>query len=492
MMTQKRPLKLYNTLQIRDLEQLAIEGGSTGFQLMTRAGEAAFNTLRKRWPDAQTFVVFCGAGNNAGDGYVIAQLLLNAGLQVCVYAVGDCAGLKAEALQAYQAFINAQGTVHAYVANEAVVADVVVDALLGTGLSRSIQGLYADAIATINRSAKPVLAVDVPSGINADTGAVMGCAVHADCTVTFIGLKQGLCTGDAPDYCGELVVSDLKLAPALYAQMPHSLNQVAYKPLPKRSRCAHKGSNGHVLIIGGACGFSGAVMLAAQAALRIGSGLVSLATRPEHAAFINMTLPELMSHSVQQVEQLVLLLANASVVVIGPGLGQTAWSDALLNAVLDTTKPLIIDADALNLLAKKPLEPSAHPNWVLTPHPGEAARLLACSTTRVQQDRFAAVKMLQARYGGTVVLKGAGTLIANASSMSISSTGNPGMASGGMGDVLTGVIAGLCAQGMGMLDAVQQGVYLHGLAADKAAADAGERGLLASDLMPYLRQGVNA
>ena len=492
MMTQRRPLKLYNTRQIRDLEQLAIEGGSTGFQLMTRAGEAAFNSLRKRWPDAQTFVVFCGTGNNAGDGYVIAQFLLNAGLQVCVYAVGDCAGLKAEALQAYQAFINAQGKVHAYVANEVVLADVVVDALLGTGLSRSVQGLYADAIATINRSAKPVLAVDVPSGINADTGAVMGCAVHADCTVTFIGLKQGLCTGDAPDYCGELVVSDLTLAPALYAQMPHSLNQVAYKTLPKRSRCAHKGSNGHVLIIGGACGFSGAVMLAAQAALRIGSGLVSLATRPEHAAFINMTLPELMSHSVQQVEQLVLLLANASVGVIGPGLGQTAWSEALLNAVLDTTKPLIIDADALNLLAKKPLEPSAHPNWVLTPHPGEAARLLACSTTRVQQDRFAAVKALQVRYGGTVVLKGAGTLIANASSMSISTTGNPGMASGGMGDVLTGVIAGLCAQGMGMLDAVQQGVYLHGLAADKAAADAGERGLLASDLMPYLRQGVNA
>jgi NAD(P)H-hydrate epimerase len=195
-----------------------------------------------------------------------------------------------------------------------------------------------------------------------------------------------------------------------------------------------------------------------------------------------------MCHGVETTEQLMPLLAKASVIAIGTGLGQSDWAIELLTAVLTTQKPLILDADALNLLARKPV---ANPNWILTPHPAEAARLLNCSTADIQQDRFAAVSALQAKYQGTVVLKGAGSLIASSDTLAVSHTGNAGMASGGMGDVLTGVIAGLIAQGLTLKEAAQQGVYWHGKAADCAAQADGERGLLASDLMHYLRSGVN-
>jgi len=222
--------------------------------------------------------------------------------------------------------------------------------------------------------------------------------------------------------------------------------------------------------------------------LRVGSGLVSIATRAEHAGLMNLNRPELMCHGVETAVQLSALLEKVDVVVVGPGLGQSAWAKALFNAAIVSGKPLVIDADGLNLLANSP---TTNPDWILTPHPGEAARLLNRSTADVQQDRFAAVLSLQGRYGGVAILKGAGTLIASEQALAVSNTGNPGMASGGMGDVLAGVIAGLLAQGLSLQDAARQGVYNHGLAADLATEKDGERGLLASDLMPYLRQLVN-
>ncbi len=254
-----------------------------------------------------------------------------------------------------------------------------------------------------------------------------------------------------------------------------------------RDRCAHKGNYGHVLIVGGDCGYSGAARLAGEAALRVGAGLVSVATRTEHAGLMNLNRPELMCHGVETAGQLVALLEKASVIVIGPGLGQSDWAKELFVATIKAQKPLIIDADGLNLLARSPV---TNFDWILTPHPGEAARLLNCSTAEIQQDRFAAVSAIQAKYGGIAVLKGAGTLIASEDEIAVSTTGNPGMASGGMGDVLAGVIAGLLAQGLSPKNAAQQGVYLHGLAADLAAAKDGERGLLASDLMPCLRSSL--
>lgn len=486
---QNLPIKLYRAAQVRELDRIAIQEHSIpGFELMSRAGQEVFLLLKKQWPDAQSVAVFCGSGNNAGDGYIIAGLALKAGLEVCVCAVSEPEKLKGDALAAYRKYSDAHGTVMPFQAEQFVNADVLVDALLGTGLDRSVTGLYAEAIQTINAHSSPVIAVDIPSGLNADTGNVMGCAVKADYTVTFIGLKQGLFTGQAAEYCGEICLAQLGVPDDVFSGLKAAATRVVKTPLPRRDRCAHKGSCGHVLIVGGEQGYSGAARMAGEAALRVGAGLVSIATRPEHSGLMNLGRPELMCHGVETAEQLAVLLAKSDAVVVGPGLGQSAWAKALFNAALASGKPMVIDADGLNLLANSP---STNPAWILTPHPGEAARLLNCATADIQQDRFAAVLSIQANYGGVAILKGAGTLIASEQELAVSNTGNPGMASGGMGDVLAGVIAGLLAQGLSLQDAAQQGVYNHGLAADLAVAKDGERGLLAGDLMPYLRQLVN-
>jgi NAD(P)H-hydrate epimerase len=486
---QNLPIKLYRAAQVRELDRIAIqERGIPGFELMSRAGHEVFLLLKKQWPDARSVAVFCGSGNNAGDGYIIAKLALDAGLQVCVYAVSDPEKLQGDALAAYQQYSDAKGTVMPFRAGQAVNADVLVDALLGTGLDRPVGGIYAEAIQAINAHPSPVIAVDIPSGLNADTGNVMGCVIKAECTVTFIGLKQGLFTGQAAEHCGKICYAQLGVPDDVFSRIKAAATRVVKTPLPRRDRCTHKGSCGHVLIVGGEQGYSGAARMAGEAALRVGAGLVSIATRPEHSGLMNLGRPELMCHGVETAEQLAVLLAKSDAVVVGPGLGQSAWAKVLFNAAITSGKLLVIDADGLNLLADSP---STNPGWVLTPHPGEAARLLNCATADIQQDRFAAVLSIQADYGGVAILKGAGTLIASEQELAVSNTGNPGMASGGMGDVLAGVIAGLLAQGLSLQDAAQQGVYNHGLAADLAAAKDGERGLLAGDLMPYLRQLVN-
>ena len=488
MTMQKLPITLYRTAQVRELDRIAIqEAGISGFELMSRAGYEVFQWFRNKCPNSESVAVFCGAGNNAGDGYIIARLALEAGLKVSVYCLANPENSKGDALTAYQNYTQANGTVIPFQGDETIDADVIVDALLGTGLDRPVTGLYAQAIQLINKSAAYIVAVDSPSGLNADTGNVMGCAVKADCTVTFIALKQGLLTGQAADYCGEICYASLAVPETIFQAVSPSAVRVVKIPLPRRQRCSHKGNYGHVLIIGGDLGYSGAAILAGEAALRVGAGLVSIATRPEHAGLMNLNRPELMCHGVSSAKQLSGLLEKASVVVIGPGLGQSEWAAELFMATLAAQKSMIIDADGLNILAGLSI---THPDWILTPHPGEASRLLRCSTTDIQQDRFAAVLAIQASYGGVAVLKGDGTLIASENQCAVSTTGNPGMASGGMGDVLSGVIAGLLAQGLSLQDAAQQGVYRHGQAADRAAEKDGERGLLASDLMPYLRGSV--
>jgi NAD(P)H-hydrate epimerase len=482
---QKLPITLYRTVQVRELDRIAIqERGIPGFELMSRAGYEVFQCIRNKWPDTRSVAVFCGAGNNAGDGYIIAGLALKAGLKVSVYSLAKSENLKGDALAAYRNYVEANGTTLPFQGVELIDADVIVDALLGTGLDRPVTGLYALAIQLINKSPARVIAVDSPSGLNADTGNVMGCAVKADCTVTFIGLKRGLFTGRAADCCGEIFYASLAVPDAVFQVVSPAAVRVVKTPLPRRDRCAHKGDYGHVLIVGGDSGYSGAARLAGEAALRVGAGLVSVATRTEHAGLMNLNRPELMCHGVETAGQLSVLLEKASVVVIGPGLGQSDWAKELFMATIKAQKPLIIDADGLNLLARSPV---TNPGWILTPHPGEAARLLGCSNAEIQQDRFASVTAIQTQYDGVAVLKGTGTLIASEDEIAVSTTGNPGMASGGMGDVLAGVIAGLLAQGLSLKNAAQQGVYSHGLAADLAAEKDGERGLLASDLMPYLR-----
>jgi NAD(P)H-hydrate epimerase len=486
---QNLPTKLYRTQQVRELDQLAIEkAGISGFELMSRAGTEVFQWICRQWPEARYLAIFCGTGNNAGDGYIVAALAISSGYQVDVYSCSEPEKLKGDAFLAYQSYVQASGKVIPFQSDQIINADVIVDALLGTGLDRPVSGLYAEAIHAINRQAGKVVAVDIPSGLNADTGNVMGLAVKADCTVSFIGLKQGLLTGVAPEYCGEIIYASLAVSDSIFASVPASAVRVIKTAWPHRNRCSHKGDYGHVLIVGGDLGYTGAARLAGEAALRVGAGLVSVATHGEHAGTLNLGRPELMCHGFKHAKQLAILLEKADVVVLGPGLGQSDWSKELFAAALQFEKMTVIDADGLNLLAQSPQKKA---NWILTPHPGEASRLLNCSTAEIQQDRFSAASAIQAKYGGVAVLKGSGTLIASEHEMAVSTTGNPGMASGGMGDVLAGVIAGLLAQGFSLQNAAQQGVFGHGSAADRAVQKGGERGLLASDLMPYLRAWAN-
>lgn len=255
-----------------------------------------------------------------------------------------------------------------------------------------------------------------------------------------------------------------------------------------RTRDVHKGLFGHALIVGGNHGMTGAVRLAGEAALRVGAGLVSVGTQAESITAIISERPEIMAHAIKTDKELNPLIKKASVIVLGTGLGQTRWSQQLFKRVLTATQAKVLDADALNLLAK---QFKRSDNWILTPHPGEAARLLDCTVNAIQANRIKAVKALQKQYGGVVVLKGAGSLVCSSRSIRLCFAGNPGMASGGMGDVLSGVIGGLLAQHFNLQQAAECGVYLHATAGDKAASLWGERGLLASDLMPYLRQLIN-
>jgi NAD(P)H-hydrate epimerase len=370
---------------------------------------------------------------------------------------------------------------------------VIVDALLGTGLSGEVRSPFMLAINAINQSYTPVLAVDSPSGLNVDTGMPCGLAVIADATITFIGMKQGLLTGEAADYCGRIVFDDLKLPAAVYERIKPAATRIAYSDLitllPRRKRATHKGDYGHVLIVGGNFGMTGAARLAGEAALRTGAGLASVATRQEHAAAMNIGRPELMCHGVESGEALKALSARASVIAIGPGLGQDDWAQEMLAMAVARNLPLVADADALNLLAQIDL-PRQH--WVLTPHPGEAARLLGESSQDISKDRFLALNRLAEKHDATVVLKGAGTLVQSKAGLpGVCAGGNPAMASGGMGDVLTGIIAGLIAQGLEVSAAARLGVCLHRRAADMATRGIGERGLLASDLMPSIRRLVN-
>jgi NAD(P)H-hydrate epimerase len=317
--------------------------------------------------------------------------------------------------------------------------------------------------------------------------------VEAERTLTFIGRKRGLYTGAGRHYAGQVGFDDLAVPASVYSRTHAGAELIRRPPLgalqrPRR-RDSHKGMFGHVLVVGGAPGMAGAARLAGEAALRCGAGLVSIATHRRHAAVLNSGCPELMVHAVEGPDSLAPLLARATVVAVGAGLGQDQWAQSLLARVLDTRAPLLLDADALNLLAADPFHRG---DWIITPHPGEAGRLLGMPTARVEQDRFDSVQRLQGAYGGVAVLKGAGTLVAAAGRpVRLCDRGNPGMASGGMGDVLGGVIAALLAQGLAAADAAEAAVWLHATAADQAARAHGERGLVASDLFTALRHLIN-
>ncbi len=489
----KLPTLLYTAEQTRTLDKIAIEEyGIPGIVLMERAGQAAFNLMMHRWPKVRKIAVLCGGGNNGGDGFVVARLAHLTGLSVSLYTLSDPEKLQGEAKQAYQALSSLSLEPKDRLPASLSGYELIIDGLLGTGLNAEVSGRYTQAISLINRSKVPVLALDLPSGLNADSGQVMGGAVQADVTISFIGLNRGLLTGDGPGYVGALHFADLEVPVGVYESISSHVGRVDYESLkahiPPRPQHVHKGMCGHLLLVGGDQGMSGAIRLAGEAALRSGSGLVSLATRESHAGIITAQRPELMCHGLEHQGDLQPLMDRADVVVCGPGLGQASWGTAMFQQLLAGKKTLVLDADALNLLAK---QPQHRDDWLLTPHPGEAARLLGSSPDAVNGDRFTAIQALQKRYGGYVLLKGAGTLMCDPKGdITLCSDGNSGMASGGMGDVLSGVLGALLAQDIPPAVAIKLGVAIHAAAGDLAAAEQ-PRGLLASDLFPYLRELVN-
>ena len=514
------PRDLYTAAEVRLLDKITIEQfGIPGFTLMQSAASIAFNKLMEKWPQTRHVQVFAGAGNNAGDGYLLASLAKVQGLSTEVITLSDPEKLQGDAKLAAQWAVKQQVVITHFsdfdVEHEKDHAHpVVVDALLGIGLDRKVTGNYAKAIEFINKADRPVLAIDIPSGLSADTGACLGVAVKANVTVTFIGLKQGLLTNQAGDYVGELIFHRLDVPDQVFtsesspkpAAQRIDINSTSAMLAP-REAASHKGSHGHVLVIGGDSSFGGAVIMAAEAAVRSGAGLVSVITRSAHRPALLARRPEVMVLGTEDDNTNIDdLISKATTIVIGPGLGRGSWARCLMQkalyAQIAADKPLVIDADALHLLAEKREQGSAEKgtgikrdNWILTPHPGEAAALLNRSISEIQGDRYAAVRQLNATWGGACLLKGSGSLICTAEKsqqkLFLCSEGNAGMATGGMGDVLSGIVGSLVAQGNSLESSLCAGVCIHGEAADLSMQADGQRGMAATDLMLFIRQLVN-
>ncbi|WP_163831744.1 NAD(P)H-hydrate dehydratase [Spartinivicinus ruber] len=494
---------LYTAEQVRQLDHYAIhQQGIPGYTLMERAGKATFKVLQQQclqWfgKAGYSLQVLCGSGNNAGDGYIVAGLAKQKGVEVEVIAVGDPGKLKGDALTAYQWCLKQLVPIIPWQEKHELTADVFVDALLGTGLTGSVRNTYALVIETLNVTEKPVIAVDIPSGLCADTGAVLGVAVKAENTVTFIGRKRGLYTHQGPEFAGDVSFAGLGVPELVYHATPcnsHLLDPACFSnALPIRRQNSHKGLFGHLLLIGGDHGMAGAITMAAEAALHTGAGLVSVVTRPAYISAIQARCPEVMAVGCDNPDQIARVLAGKTAIVVGPGLGQSHWSRQCLLAAINSGLPLVIDADGLNLMAVEPtLLEQKQSDWLLTPHPGEAGRLMGVSTQKIQQNRFAAVELLADQYNSTIVLKGAGSLVCTKGQIQLANVGNPGMAVGGMGDVLSGLLGALLAQGVSTVDAAGLGTWLHSHSADQLAElIGGYYGLRATELIPLIRKQIN-
>ncbi len=478
-----RRIPLYTNAQTRELDRVAIEEfGIPGLVLMERAGRAAFDRIMERFGGASPVCVLCGAGNNGGDGYVVARLLRETGVTVSVIATGPPTTPDAQsACESYRAMgglVIKEGTLPADTA-------LLVDALLGSGLTRAPGGRYADLIRQVSALDCPVVAIDLPSGLSGDTGDAFDPCIRADCTVTFIGRKLGQFTAAGPDHCGELIFESLALEREILRRVEPAAHLVAPAALAPRQKDSHKGRYGHVVVAGGEPGMLGAVLLAGGAALRAGAGLVTVLSDALHLDRPALVRPELMSRVFDpgNEQPAIQLLRAATVTLFGPGTGAGPWSESLREALRDVDALQVWDAGALHLLAR---DPDHRDERVLTPHPGEAATLLGSDTAAVQRDRPAAATAIQQRFGGVCVLKGAGTVIAGEGRLAICDRGNPGMASAGMGDVLGGVIAALLGQGLSPWDAANSGAWWHGAAGDMARENLGEVALIASDVIRYL------
>ncbi len=490
------PKQLYTGDQVKQGEAQAAKNADYSlYQLMEMAGESVFSVLEEEYPRAQNVTVLCGGGNNGGDGFVVARLAKHAGLSVQLISTVDESRYVGDALQAKRAWLKSGGTILPQEALSGCLttADVIVDGLLGTGLSGEVREETRAIIDSVNQCEKPVIAIDIPSGLCSDTGTVLGGAICAQHTVTFIAIKQGLVTGQARDVVGKLHFSGLNVQSQFAELVCSNIDMLSLDEMlgefPKRRATAHKGKHGRVLCIGGNQGYGGAIRMCAQAAARSGAGLVSCICHPVSSLPLMVACPEVMTIGWQDdLEQLNSKSAAQDVLAFGPGLWTDSWAHALFHHVQSLAIKKVVDADGLNLLAQSP---NVDANRVITPHPGEAARLLNCSVAEIESNRYSAIKQLQDKFGGVVVLKGAGSLVCDGRRTYVCLAGNPGMATGGMGDVLTGIIAALIAQGVELSAAARLGVQLHSQAADLVAAEEGMIGLLASDVIGKVRQLLN-
>ncbi len=504
-------MKLLTADQVRELDRQAIEEiGIPGVVLMENAGRGAAELINDGYGDLWPgpVLVVAGKGNNGGDGFVIARHLMNMGWDVITVALAPQEAIKGDAAINLEVLLRSEGEVFfapeqqelAEFFENCYPPELVVDALLGTGLASEVLGSYALAIDWINASGLPVVAVDVPSGVDATTGAILGDAVCADLTVTFVAPKVGLLVYPAAGYVGDLATVDIGM-PAHLLDLSgdeHLLvdEEVAASLLPQRPSNGHKGTFGHLLVVAGSTGKTGAAALTAQGGQRIGCGLVTLACPASVHDILEIKLSEAMTVAVDEVdgalslqalEPLRSLWAGKQALAIGPGLGLGEETGALVRRMVrECPVPLVIDADGLNALGAHPefLKECDGLQAVLTPHPGEMARLLGVSVAEVEADRIGAARSFATTYGVTLLLKGARTVIAFTDGrVCINRSGNSGMASGGTGDVLTGIIGGLLAQGLAPEQAAVLGAWLHGAAGDQVADRCGESGMTATDLL---------
>lgn len=488
---------LYVADAVRKIDRFLIDDcGYSGFELMTRAASAAFRRMRKCWTEPGLITVFCGSGNNAGDGYLMAASCARHNVPVCCVAAREPSELSGDAARARdQARSDGVEIVlwselsaddKARVFSE---AGLIVDAMLGTGVDGPLRAPFDDLVGRCNGSDLPILALDVPSGLNASDGSVASDAVRATCTVTFIADKVGLYTGQGAEYSGDVIYDDLGVSSDSARAGEQPAAQAYRWPraavlIPQRRRTAHKGSFGTVLVVAGDRGFGGAGLMVSEAVSRAGAGRVTLATRPEHTMPMLARFPSVMVRGVEHGIDLQELLEAADVVVCGPGIGQKAWGQQMLQQVIASGKPRVLDADALNLMASKQADPFSE--QVLTPHPGEAARLLGCSVADIENDRLGAAAEISRRYGGICLLKGAGTVLACGSETRIIIGANPGMATGGMGDVLAGLVGSLVGQKLSFLEAATLAAALHLEAARLASEKLGFMGLLPTDVVEFV------
>ena len=455
---------------------------------MKRAGCGAFQLFQELWPQCRKIVVLCGSGNNGGDGYIFAEQARNAGLDVEVRYDNEPKTPEAQmACKSYGGTLVANS-----LDKDCSEFDAVIDALLGIGLNKNVEGLLADTIKIVNETARKVMSLDVPTGVNSDTGELAGSAIKADSTVTFISPKIGLYYLPATEYVGQLFIDTLDVPRDAYPEVENMASLVDPeefgRSLPRRQNHAYKTAVGKVLIVGGSESMEGAALMAGRAAFRAGAGMVSIATINEDSAMFSHQSPEIRVHRLNTVADLEILLESHDVIGVGPGLGQSDKARAVFSTLAESGKNLVVDADGLNILATMRL---SNDNWILTPHLGEAARLLDMQSRLIQTDRLETASEITGLYGGVCVLKGQNTVIASEKGKWICDRGNSGMATAGMGDILTGVICGLWAPGMDMDAAARAGVWLHAVSGDDSAAEYGPIGMTATDLLPGIRRNLN-